>query len=69
MEIGQQKTVERKDDDRYGTAVELGVSDRGNEKAHRDSEPGRVFDSWIKEKVLQSLEIGLFFCQIFLFII
>ena len=30
------------DDDRYGTAVELGVSDRGNEKAHRDSEPGQL---------------------------
>ena len=42
VEIGQQKTVERKDDDRYGTAVELGVSDRGNEKAHRDSEPGQL---------------------------
>lgn len=30
---------------------------------------GREFDTLKSKKVLQSLEIGLFFCQIFIFII
>ena len=39
------------------------------EKTERPSDAKREFDTLKSKKVPQSLEIGLFFCQIFIFII
>ena len=38
-------------------------------QVHRGEKGAREFDTLKSKKVPQSLEIGLFFCQIFIFII
>ena len=45
-------------------------NNQGNLLASGEAQaPSREFDTLKSKKVLQSLEIGLFFCQIFIFII
>ena len=48
-------------------AAKVSKQDAGTDRMKEIA--GREFDTLKSKKVLQSLEIGLFFCQIFIFII